>query len=120
MFTLIFFFISCEKGSYQIINGELKHEDNIYYGEYEKFDGEIEYSLGEISEIYINYLIYTESGNLKFSILDSNKDVLVSVNGDEEELGEISKVLDEKEKIYLKIEEKNHKGNFLIEVFPED
>ncbi len=107
---------ACERGSYTIRDGELKHEENLYKGEYKRFDGHIEYSLGQLEKIDLKYSVVTKSGELKIYILDEQKNVVKSIveiaGGD----GEIKERFQKEQKVILKIEGNKHEGSYLLEL----
>lgn len=106
--------IGCEKGSYVIHDGSLKHEENIYTGEYKSFDGYIEYSLGELKDVHLKYSISTKSGNLKIYFLDEKREHIKVVDG--ETGGDLRETFKNKQRVWLKLEATKHEGSYSIEL----
>lgn len=106
--------MGCEKGSYTIRNGNIVHENNIYKGEYEEFDGYVQYFLKNIDEIHFEFSIVTKSGDLKIYVLDENEEVISSIDGASD--GMIKKKFSNKQTISIKLVGYAHEGSYLLEL----
>lgn len=108
--------VACERGSYTIHGGKLKHEEDLYKGEYEKFDGYIEYSLGQLDKIHLKYSVVTKSGELNIYILDEEKNIVKSISGIPNGDDEVKEEFLKEQKLILKIDGNKHEGSYLIEL----
>lgn len=103
----------CTKGSYTILKGDINFNEQSASGSYEKFNGYQEkiVNFSEGDTIIFNYEELTSAGNLVFSVLDNEDNVLLEFDNS---VSDQKLQVDTSEKYKIRINGDDHSGSFAL------
>jgi len=102
----------CTRGNYTIIMGSVSFSDQKAVGSYSSFNGYKEriITLEEGEKLSVSAEVKTESGSLEISLLDNDKNVLLSFTGS----GEKTFTIPETGSYRIRAAGNKHAGSFIL------